>query len=419
MTPMSIQRPTPLRALRRVPHLFVAVALASLLWSCESEQTGYAVTIPLIGPIEFDETSCEFSGDVCSTDDDCVDEDGFNVGPCTKTMEELEPITVRVSLSPNSPSYTLGSVNTAGWTGIFTAQQFANGEVLEGTRINMKMDGFSLQGGPVTIAVDISSGVGLIAGRPATYEPVTPPSCTFTLDDGSTGQDYADGINTCLTDWISENGAPVEFDMQVTSSAGAATSALAAKSGLVAKQLVDYNVDGDWTMDTNSQCDHETAADLLDAVKEGKGFFEQLTCENLTLTGTAKTDQNLDSIHGWALIWDRCGNASGAVLLQTALPAGEYEVKVLQSGAVESGVVPVVFFPSGLNFAGSLVGAGTGKCLSDAPNVDPIFPEGAAYAGWHHCGPTPPPPRTGEIGVSTGGFCSVVKGSGAAGALGQ
>ena len=46
MTTMSIQRLTPLLALSRVPHLVVAVALASLLWSCESEQTGYDVTLP-------------------------------------------------------------------------------------------------------------------------------------------------------------------------------------------------------------------------------------------------------------------------------------------------------------------------------------------------------------------------------------
>lgn len=393
----------------------IAVALSSLLWSCESEQTGYDVAIPLIGPLEFDETSCEISGDICSTDDDCFDEDGFNVGPCTKTMENLEPITVQVSLSPNSPSYTLGFVDTAGWTGIFTAQQFADGEVLEGARINMTMDGFSLQGGPVTIAVDISSRVGLVAGQPATYEPVTPPSCTFSLDDGSTGQDYADGINTCLTDWISENGAPVEFDMQVTSSAGAASSALTAKSGFVTKQLQDYNVDGTWNMETNSQCDDEFAADVLDAVKEGEGFFEELTCENLTLTGTGNTDQNLDSIHGYALVWDRCGNASAAILLPTSLPAGAYTVEVLESGAVESGVVPVVFLPSGVNFAESLVGAATGKCLSG----DPISAEGAAYAGWHHCGPTPPPPRTGNISVSTNGFCSVAGDSGATEGSGQ
>ncbi len=415
MTLMSTQRLTLSLLLRWAPRMAIAVALSSLLWSCESEQTGYDVAIPLIGPLEFDETSCEISGDICSTDDDCFDEDGFNVGPCTKTMENLEPITVQVSLSPNSPSYTLGFVDTAGWTGIFTAQQFADGEVLEGARINMTMDGFSLQGGPVTIAVDISSRVGLVAGQPATYEPVTPPSCTFSLDDGSTGQDYADGINTCLTDWISENGAPVEFDMQVTSSAGAASSALTAKSGFVTKQLQDYNVDGTWNMETNSQCDDEFAADVLDAVKEGEGFFEELTCENLTLTGTGNTDQNLDSIHGYALVWDCCGNASAAILLPTSLPAGAYTVEVLESGAVESGVVPVVFLPSGVNFAESLVGAATGKCLSG----DPISAEGAAYAGWHHCGPTPPPPRTGNISVSTNGFCSVAGDSGATEGSGQ
>ena len=71
MTFMSIQHVGPVRALRRASRLVVAVALASLLWSCESEQTGYQLTLPLIGPMEFDETSCEISGDVCSTDNDC------------------------------------------------------------------------------------------------------------------------------------------------------------------------------------------------------------------------------------------------------------------------------------------------------------------------------------------------------------
>lgn len=410
MTPMSIQRPTPLRALRRVPHLFVAVALASLLWSCESEQTGYAVTIPLIGPIEFDETSCEFSGDVCSTDDDCVDEDGFNVGPCTKTMEELEPITVRVSLSPNSPSYTLGSVNTAGWTGIFTAQQFANGEVLEGTRINMKMDGFSLQGGPVTIAVRIFSRVGLIVGRNADYQPVTPSSCAFTLESGATGQDYADGINTCLGDWIAENGAPIEFDMEVTSSAGAV-----AKSGIVPKQLEPYTVTGTWGMMSSNQCDLDGTDDVLEAVREGEGFFAQLSCEGLTLEGSGQTKQDI-AIVGGAVVWDRCGNFSGAILRPTLLPGGDtvYRVRV-EENAVE-GDVPVVFFPAGLNFTESLLGAATGKCLSGTP----ISSDGRGLAGWLHCGLTPPPPtREGYIAVEAGGFCSVNQGPEADGGSAQ
>jgi hypothetical protein len=397
--------------------LFVAVALASLLWSCESEQTGYAVTIPLIGPMEFDETSCEFSGDICSTDDDCFDEDGFNVGPCTKTMENLEPITVQVSLSPSSPSYTLGVVDTGPWTGILASQRLAAEKGLEGIRIDMTMDNFSIQGGPVLIVVDIFSRVGLIAGRPATYDPVERPgSCEFVLNDESVGQDYADNINTCLSDWISLHGAPVEFDMRVTSSAATASS-LAAKSGFVTKQLDDYNLMGFYGMSTNKDCDTERAKDVLDPIREGEGFFAELTCENLTLTGTGNTAQDLDEIYGYADVWDRCGNWASAVLLKTSLSAGPFEVRVLESGAVESGVVPIVFSPSGVNFTQALVGAATGGCLSDAPNVIPILPEGAAYAGWHHCGPTPPPDRTGSITVSTGGFCSVAGDSGSDGGV--
>lgn len=232
MTFMSIQHVGPVRVLRRASRLLVAVSLASLLCGCESEQTGYELTLPLIGPMEFDETSCEISGDICSTDGECFDEDGFNVGPCTKTMEELAAITVPVSLSPSNPSYTLGALgifDTAGWTSLFLAQQFSDGELPEGARINMTMDGFSLQGGPVTIAVRIFSKVGLIVGRNADYQPVTPSSCTFVLEADATGQDYAGGINTYLSDWIAENGGPVDFDMEVTSSEGAAQSA-AAKS---------------------------------------------------------------------------------------------------------------------------------------------------------------------------------------------
>ena len=174
MTPMSIQHPTPRYFLRWGPLLVVALGLSTLVWSCESEQTGYDVTLPLIGPMEFDEKSCEISDDVCSSDEDCVDENGLFVGPCTKTMEEIEPIVVPVSLSAGSPSYTLGFVDTAPWNSILVAQQIATGGMLEGIELDMTMDNFSIQGGPITIAVRVFSRVGFIAGRPSTYQPVTP-----------------------------------------------------------------------------------------------------------------------------------------------------------------------------------------------------------------------------------------------------
>ncbi len=415
MTPMSIQRFTPLRALSRVPHLVVAVALSSLLWSCESEQTGYDVTLPLIGPMEFDETSCEVSGDVCSTDDDCFDEDGFNVGPCTKTMEELAAITVPVSLSPSNPSYTLGFVDTAGWTTLFLAQQGSDGEVPEGARINMTMDDFSLQGGPVTIAVRIFSRVGLIAGRNADYEPVTPSSCTFVLDSGATGQDYADGINTCLSDWIAENGAPIDFDMEVTSSEGAAQSAVA-KSGFNPKQQLSYTVLGTFTMAPGKQCEVDVTDDLLDAVSEAEGFFKQLKCENLTVVGSGRNDQILDLLFGGAVIWDACGNEwSTGGFVAAPLKQGDYTVSADTSGTVEGNVL-LEFSPSGEVFVESLFGAASGDCLRGTPAFGS---QGRAFAGWIHCGNEPPPARTGYIEVTVPGFCTVAGGLGAAGTSGQ
>ena len=412
MTSMSSHRPTRPGSRRSPSTSVFVVGLAALIWSCDSEQAGYEVTIPLVGPMELDQTSCEGSGDVCDTDEDCIDEDGFFGGPCTKTMEPLAPITVPVSLSPSNPSFTLDFVDTSGWTNLFLAQQLAQGSVPPGARINMTMDGFSLQGAPVTIEARFSSKRGLVVGQDLGYQPVAPSSCTFTLDVGATGQDFADGINTCLSDWIAQNGSPVDFNMQVISSAGAA-----AKAAFGPKQLEQYSVSGEWNMSSDSQCDFDGTDDLLEAVREGEGFFAQLACESLTLQGTGQTDQDIDIVGG-AAIWDRCGNFSGGILSPTALPGGPdtFEVRVVESGEVVADpLVPVVFIPEGVDFAASLLGAATGKCLSGTP----ISPDGLGVAGWMHCGPEPPPTRTGSITVNASGFCSVAPGSESAGGSGQ
>ena len=406
MTLMSVQRPAISSFPERLPVLVVALGLGALLSSCESEQTGYEVSVPLLGPIEFDEKQCSFSEEVCSDDNDCPAGES-----CAKVMAALEPITVPVSLSPSNPSYSLSFADTAGWTNLFIAQQFAGGELPEELQIVMTMDSFSLQGGPVTISVRIFSRVGLIVGRDVGYQPVPPSSCTFTLDDSSTGQDYADGINTCLNDWIAENGAPIDFDMEVTSS-----QSVAAKSGFGPKQLEEYSVDGRWDMVSNNQCDYDGTDDVLEAVREGEGFFAQLACENLALKGSGQTDQDI-GIVGGAAVWDPCGNFSGAILLPTGLPGGPtvYDV-TLEDNAVE-GAVPVLFLPAGVNFAESLLGAATGTCLSGTPDQGA---ESRGVAGWAHCGPAPPPARTGYIEVSASGFCAVVQGGdGATGGSGQ
>ncbi len=412
MTSMSTQRPTPPSLWHRVPLLVAAAALAALGWSCESEQVGYEVKLPLIGPMQFDETSCEVSGDLCSTDADCVDEDGFPVGPCTKTMKVLEPITVSVSLSPSTPSYTLPTFDTAAWIAPFAVQQSGRG-----LPIDMTMDNFSLQGGPVDISVRIFSRIGRVMGRDLGYQPVTPSSCAFTLNDGATGEDYAGGILTCLRDWIDENGAPLEFDMEVTSSAGVAASALAAKSDFGLKQQ-GYQVSGQWSQLTSEdECESDFTDDVLDAVEEGNDFFGLLTCSDLEFQGSGTTAQEI-TISGGSIVWDRCGNWLGTgLLLQTGLGPGTYTVTVYEEDNVVEVEqdVPVILIPTPATFVEALLGAAAGGCLAGQPVGD----SGYAVAWWDHCGPEPPPTRTGSIDFAAQGFCSVADTSGAGGDSGQ
>lgn len=397
--------------MRRVLSLFAAVVLASLVWSCESEKTGYDVKIPLIGPMEFDETSCEVSGDLCSTDDDCFDEDGFNVGPCTKTMEVLQPITQAVSLSPASPSYTLNTLDTSRWIAPFAVQQSGRGLPVE-----MTMDNFSLQGGPVDISVRIFSRIGRIMGQDLGYQPVTPSSCSFTLNDGASGEDYAGGIHTCLRDWIDENGAPLDFDMEVTSSAGAAPAAAAAKSGFGLKQE-GYLVEGEWTQLTSEEeCESDYTDDVLEAIEEGEDFFGLLSCSDLQFEGSGTTGQEI-TISGGAIVWDRCGNIlGGGLLLETGLGQGTYTVTVYaEDDVVEVAQdVPAILLPSADEFVEALLSAAAGRCESGTP----VDESGFAVAWWDHCGPEPPPTRTGSIDFAAFGFCEVDDGSGAAGGSG-
>ena len=296
--------------------LALALGLGALVWSCESEQTGYDVTLPLIGPMEFDETSCEISGDVCSTDDDCVDEDGFNVGPCTMTLTPIEAITV--SLSPSNPSYTLPAFETARW--------LAPLAVLQNTDTNpiaLTTENFQITGGPITLSVRPFSQNGLILGRDANYEPNdlqgAGEPCRFTLDDSATGQDYSDGITACLSAWVKENGAPLEFDIEVTSSAGGAPSASAsARSGFGLKQE-SYTINADDTWSTDQACPGQSSDDVLDAVAEGNDFFSLIDCnERLEFEGGGKTDREI-SISGVATVYDKCGNQLSTAKLGSAV----------------------------------------------------------------------------------------------------
>jgi photosystem II stability/assembly factor-like uncharacterized protein len=88
-------------------------------------------------------------------------------------------------------------------------------------------------------AVDFVARVlsSYISGRSRDYVPVSPPSCSFQLDPNTatlpeTGDEFAQHINQCLSDWIVENGVPQESDVQVTASWAPAS---ANKSGFSTK----------------------------------------------------------------------------------------------------------------------------------------------------------------------------------------
>ena len=383
-------------------------------WSCESEQVGYEVTIPLFGPTEFQETSCEISGDICSTDDDCVDEDGLFVGPCTKTLEVLEPIAFDVTLTPSTPSYRLPVPNTASWIAPLNVRTYS-----DELPISIQMDNFSLENGPVDISVRVFSRIGRITGRNLDYMPVTPDSCTFRVSEGPTaGEDFANGIQTCLSDWIGENGAPLEFDMEVTSSAGPAPASAALEPGFGPKQQQPtYRLSGFETLSTVDECEVQGPEDALEAGREGSDFFELLECEGLTFTGSGFTDDPLSSMSGGAVIYDRCGNAlAQGNLLDKALDPGPYQIVLSETdGGIseDTGVLEVEFEPNAEAFLEALGLAAAGDCVAGTQ----VEEEGYAVAWWNHCGPTSP--RTGYIEWGATGFCPVAEDSGTGGTSGQ
>lgn len=345
--------------------------------SCgESEQNGYEVAIPLLQPIEFEE------------------------------MEELPAIQMPISLSATNPTQRL-FVNAPEWTNLFLAQQFAEGDVPEGQRINMAMRNTSFQGDPVTISVLVESKAGLIVGRPTDYVPTTPSACTFDLDSSSSGDDYAQGINDCLAAWIDENGSPVDFDMQVTATPRS-TSALASLTPSVGpkQNQGSFSYSGEWEMSSENECEVDGTDDVLEAIEEGSDFFELLECSDLELTGVGTTDYPIDIV-GAAAVWDACGNPTVGVLLPTSLSPGEYFVALRGSSDVAVGAqnVPVVLFPDGIVLTERLISAANGLC--SGPNTTPTG-QARGIAGWTHCGPIDPPEaRTGRMRVDAAGFCSV------------
>jgi hypothetical protein len=414
---MATQSPTP-RGFQRPLWSVAAIGLSALLGSCESEQTGYEVAVPLIGPIEFSETSCEFSGDVCETDADCEGE------RCVPTLEPFEPVTYGVSLSPAAPSFTLPPLaDTRGWTSLLVGLQNTDGNPLALTTQN-----FSVTNGPITLSVRPFSRNGLYFGRDAGYNPQSVSECTFTLENSSTGEDYTSGILNCLTAWVRTNGAPLEFDMEVTSSAGAGTFASASpKSGFGPKQQPpNYSlVATDNWEPTDMDCRQQVDDAVLDAVGEGADFFEFLNCENLMLGGSGMCTQPI-TLWGVATVYDPCGNTAVGSLGRSIndsvfIEANRtYTVTVYPTPDVvveENNDVPVVFDEDAESFIELFFTAGAGECLDG--EQPPPGAVGFAAVDWKHCyagTEDPIPERDGDIVFEATGFCPVTEGTGGTGA---
>ena len=375
MTPMSTQRPTPRSFRRRLPILVVAASVAAAIWSCSSSgQNGYDAEIPLINETNLDGQ--------------------------TKT---LPPISVAVSLSGGNPSYDLGFAQTQGYAGLL--RQLLSAETADG--FVMAMDGLEFEAdGTVDFFVEVLSRIGRISGRPLGYQPVSPASCSFTLDPASSGdaaEEYASNVKACITDWIQENGIPYEFDMRVNSAgAGGSLPAAAQKSGFAPKADASfYLFSGTWNMRSENFCDFGIDVEVLDAIIEGEDFFGLLDCSSLLLAGEGDTD-SIVVLSGGASIWDACGNPLNyAEIPPTVFVPGTYFIYATAAEAEGKTIQNVVvdFLTDPFDFTEDLLSAASGACV-DEPDTDGM---GFAIVDWTHCGEVP---REGEIRVVAAGFCS-------------
>jgi hypothetical protein len=390
---MSIQPRTPLVARLRPGAGFVAVGFLALLFSCSgSDQVGYDVKLDFIPPTE------------------------------TNAADPLPDIVVPVALSPSNPSYNLGVVDTLKWTSDLRreAQKRRNG-MEPGFAMSMDELSFTADGS-VDFSVRVFSRNGYVSGRNRGYVPTSPTSCSFTLDPNTaTGAEYAGNINQCLSDWISENGVPMRFDVEVTS-LGASPATAATKAGFTRKGTATaYDFRGNYRM-SSPKCDEGPCCDgdaddqdVLGAVEEGGDIFGLLNCSTLVLTGEGTIDPSQDpedpvvniNAFGGADIWDACGTRlSGATMVDTDLEGpGTYTVNGTgaSTGVNWIGDVPVTFDPpEPAKFMEALLAAANGICAPGGPD-----PAGEAYAeiDWAVCGDTP---RSGLINVVANGNCELV-----------
>lgn len=322
-------------------------------------------------------------------------------------MRPLADLERRIALSSSSPTYSLdlSEFDAQSWTALFVAQQLAEGEVPEGHRIQMSMDNVSFEGDAVTISVRIVATEGLIVGRDADYVPTAPDVCTFGLDRNSSGDDYARGVNECLTAWISDNGSPVGFGMEVTATPVAAAGSPSFEPGVNPQQFEEsFRYTGDWTMRSTNPCALSSPSAGLRNIRD-PDFLNRIECETLEVRGAGETDFPID-IAGATASWDACGNATVAGLRPTSLASGAFTVAEEGSGSAESqNVVPVVLLPDDITFTERALAFGRESC--SGPNTTPTM-QARTLSRWSQCGPIDPPEvPTETMTVDAASFCTL------------
>jgi hypothetical protein len=234
----------------------------------------------------------------------------------------------------------------------------------------------------------VYSQTGFVSGRDVGYTPVSPESCSFTLVPGAAaGEEYAEHVNACLSDWIVENGVPQQFNMEVSSAINAGA---------------DYLFAGSWTMKSDPACDSGVEGDEFTDISEGGEIFRALDCSGLMLRGEGITDTEVD-VGGGADVWDACGNyiSSADIVPQPAAP-GTYRIMDAGDdfgGGFVSDVI--IHFEDGVDhFMGGLFGAADGQCAGgETPAPDAV---GHAVFDWTVCGDAP---RRGSIEMAIQGNC--------------
>ena len=307
----------------------------------------------------------------------------------TNAQNPLPNLQVPVHLSPANPSYILTNVATRGWFAQLRreGQRRAAGAD-PGLDMIMVLHSFAADG-PLRFTVRVYAQTGFVSGRDLGYIPVSPESCSFTLDPStSDGGEYAEHINTCLSDWIVTNGIPQQFNMEVSSSLASGA---------------DYSFAGIWTMRSDAACDSGVDERLVRSISEAGEVFSALDCSGLMLRGEGSADVAV-TVSGGADIWDACGNyITGAEILPQGPAPSTYRIMDEGDDFGGNGFVSdvIIDFDDGVDgFMGALFRAADGQCaMGGTPAPDAM---GKALLDWSVCGDAP---RRGSIEFAVQGNC--------------